>query len=43
MVSIAQTKMLCANISRNFAFIKQFPIKPLFMFGKPRIFFGKKW
>jgi hypothetical protein len=42
-VSIAQTKMLCANIGHNFVFIKYFMQNLHLMFGRSNISWSKKW
>jgi hypothetical protein len=43
MVSIHQTKMLCANIQHNFLFIRLFIKISRFMFGRTTIFLIKEW
>jgi hypothetical protein len=43
MVSIRQTKMLCANIPRNLVFIRLFMDNSLFIFGRKTISLIKEW
>jgi hypothetical protein len=43
MVSIHQTKMLCANIPHNFAFIRLFIKISHFIFGGTTLFLIKEW